>query len=751
MGVLRSRLWFWTVFVIVAALAACLGFPLARFPFQDLLWNDLALLGRVAWAREALVTNPFASIDFLQGFGVNSRLDVKIIPHFFDPAVVFHLFAGLYSSLWLRAFVLSLYALVCLDALIAGEWAKSRSLRTNPYRVPLLVFYLFSPMFFFEVAHHFSAVFLTLPGVLWAVRYFARRPSWYSSLAFVVAATLLVQTSDLHIVFIAAAFAIFIGLFDPEFRRARMGVKVTLGTAFAIILFLSFGSALRLFVDSSEMVSSFGQAWPVSTYWESFIKPAALSLFFPVFAGPVCLYVLPYLILLVPIFFYHRQAPRLFSDLRVLFFLVLALFAFGVILHAIPPIRVRLPSVFRYHLAIVPCLLNLWIVLRMRELDAFFTSHFRVSRVKACALAFVLLGAWGLLTLRPEANTFLALQGKEISLPYWALYGVGILCITTLPFVFSGLVFWGAVPVVNRQASLLLGSALLLSVLLYVGRPLALQMHNFVYVDTSFSSEVYRHLPQAVEAIIDRSAYASYSRSFVPIAKEVFQPGSGRNDKLMPLTENPEAYGGRSFFQWRFSTSRHVAPYYEELTGLRPFCLFPPTPGSIGKVVDFAVLSESPFIVSADSELPDPRLELLGSYTIQSALLERHRGYNDGLVGTIYIYAVRNIPNKKARYSRTLAHFNFVQGVTAPTRLPLTYFSDLRAQDSAGRPVALRRGADGFAWLDAVAEVKDIWVSSYSIWSLGSLVAPLAGFVFLLLAVGWRFSFNLDTIHSGRH
>ena len=93
-------------FVFIALLSTLFNYPFARFPNQDLLWNDLVLGCRILWSKEAICSNPFASVDFLQGLGDPVIYNVKVLAHFYDPAVFFSLFLDIYSALALRNFTL---------------------------------------------------------------------------------------------------------------------------------------------------------------------------------------------------------------------------------------------------------------------------------------------------------------------------------------------------------------------------------------------------------------------------------------------------------------------------------------------------------------------------------------------------------------------------------------------------------------------------------------------------------------------
>jgi hypothetical protein len=255
------------LYLLISFIATYFNYPLARFPGQDILLSDLLLLARTAWAADAIQTNPFASIDFLQGLGSNIMTDTKVIFHFFDPAVLLSPITGLISSLWIRSFLLIFYCLFCLDRLWKQQFPGSgeQPQRSTLY-FPLVLFYIFSPQFFGEVGHNFSAIFYAMPGVALGLRAFLTRPTIGTSVGFIGASTLFISLSDLFIFFIAPTLVIFLFLFDPLLRNLKKGFVFAASLSFFIILFLAYLRILVMFVGAGEYVGSSGYGWHLLTY-----------------------------------------------------------------------------------------------------------------------------------------------------------------------------------------------------------------------------------------------------------------------------------------------------------------------------------------------------------------------------------------------------------------------------------------------------------------------------------------------------
>lgn len=723
-------------FSFIGLISLSLNFPLARFPGQDLLWNDLMVLGRVAWAKAALLSNPFSSVDFLQGLGSPVMLDVKVVPHFFDPGVVFSIFVGDALSLAFRSFFLVVYCLYCLDRLIAQEdlGLKDGTQIGFGFRVPLLLFYVFSPMFFGDVAHHFSAVFYAIPGLILAIRFFVREPSATSSLLFTGAVSLFIGLSDVHVFFIAGALAFFLALFDKTLKRSRacLFIAVMAGAAFA---FFSYVRYVGLHQAGADMVVSQGSGWSLSLYNALFLKDALKSLVYPQFAGPVSAYILPYVPIMGLVILLAPQKPRLAFRLLILLGLVAALFLFGVVCHGVEPLRAKLPSAMRYHLAIIPFLVNLWVVFHLNDLQqALF--HFHLEKGYGFWVLFALAVFFREINMgfyNPKSDGFLAgfFFTREFS-----LLGVRSLirhCLSVFPLLFAVGVLLN-----QRFSSKVYRQAFSLALFVLVPMTyLPILSYGFPVpsnVDFGIYRSLYRDLPQAIK----ESLTGERCVSVVPIAKGTVSQDRGRNDKLLPLIEYPELMGGRSFFHWRYSYSRNTSELYSRLTGQGPINFFPPVPGLLNETLRFSEASLSPILISADADIKDDRLLLIRQFRIGSRWLEKHPESQTGLTGDVYVYQVRNVSEfmqktfAKIFYSRVSAIFHIKEGINGPIRLPITFFSELRAQDGKGENIVLKRGLDGFVLAEPTLAQREIKITSFSWVSIVSLFSPLACFGLLM-------------------
>ena len=167
---------------------------------------------------------------------------------------------------------------------------------------------------------------------------------------------------------------------------------------------------------------------------------------------------------------------------------------------------------------------------------------------------------------------------------------------------------------------------------------------------------------------------------------------------------------------------------------------FPPSLEHIDRTIEFADETGSPFIISADAEIADVRVEKLGSIPIPpSYLLANRPDLNPGLIGEIGVYGLKALrpemgsnPAPKASYFRTYAIF---RDVRSGDKLPITYFDSLRARDENGREVLLKKRADGFSQIAEGMSTRILTVTSFSYLGIFSLLSPLAAWIILYLGV----------------
>ena len=728
------------VFLAVALIASAINPPFGRLPGQDNLWLDLSVLRTVAWAGEALKGSPWAVVDFLQGLGAEVRYDTKTVIHFFDPAVLLSVFVDAMVAVKIRGFVLVLYCLFSLSRLYRQQIVVGNTSEALHY--PILLGYVIAPPFMGEVSHSFSPIFYTLPGLILSLRFFAKSPTPVAASAVVAAATLLVSLSDLNIAFIAPSLLLFVWLFDSEIRKLSAINVVFVILAIGIVIIADYwGVILVLFKLHGESAVASAGSWTLKMYDESFLVPVLKGLIYPAHGYPHFSYIAPLLpLVLMPLVFGQYRIVYA-KRLGLLVFLCSVLFALGVAGHGIDFLRQKLPSAMRYHLAIIPFLTCLFIVYQRSAVEM---SLQRMARswsmlwISGCLmlLAFFLVSVLGADGLR------VALDNSEMH--SWRFVAFGLVWLLPTGLTFLAVVFgWPGLSTLNRSIVMIIGTVLFAGgflVLRWCGLPL------FTYVSLSAEKSLYNTLGTEINEIINASEYANATRSIVPVARGVYEPSRGRNDKLLPLQEYPEIYGGRSFFHHRYALSKHTAILYAVTSGAsltRGLFAFPPGIGYFQKAVDFAETTNSPFLISADAEIDDPRVEKLGSVPVINRLINKRPIMNPGLIGDIYVYGIKSLKpsvsgsshTQHATYFRTRAEF---RNVKIGEKLPITYFDSLRAYDESGQSVTLMKRPDGFAQVVGGILPKILTVTSFTPWGTLSLLAPLFSWLLLFFAGRWR-------------
>ena len=738
----------------VSCVATIINWPLARFPSQDSMINDQMLLSRSAWAKESLTENPGAFIDFTQGFGGAYPVEVKIIPHIFDPAVFFLFFLDPFHALGLRNIFLVFICLLFLDRL----WRLHSENDKNEWptiKISLFLFYIFSPQFVQEVGHHFTSIFYTLPLLLYTTHRFARSPCWKNGIGLAMAQTLFIALSDLHIAFFIPIIAVFTVLFDHRCRKNHLKYLLASFIGFYVIAAFIYASIIQqsIFNDLEGSTSS-GFAWNLDAYLSVFLKHTMKTLLLPRFENPVGLYVLP-LLSLVLIGFRYRSEDRLFfKDLKLFALFSLLLFGSGIIMHGVPWIRDRLPSLFRYHLICFPYLFTIFLIMRHQNLARILDKVKEEPRyLKTAAMVaipiFFLLPLPNALKYR-EGWHFLAFQDYILDFPPYIENSIFLIAITVLPMLYLWTIFYAARYMVNPwlKAAFTVVLAISIAGIYYTGRSFSSRSnYNFSFISSQTHENLYEDLPQYVNRVIEDSNYAWAPRTFVLTAlSAVGSSDRGINDKLLPIIEYPEKIKGRAFFQWRYTYTRHTAVIYNRMVHDSHCCFFPPVPRRIENTLEIAEQADAPFLISADFMFERPDLDLLGIFELTNIAGERIKPLNGGLVGKVYIYAIKpviarleNGPFSSSEYSRVSASYRGLKSIRPEIKLPLTYIRGIRAHDENGRQVPLYRGRKGFVMVKNDGSYKDLEVTSWSSHSFVSLLAPLAGFLTLLSIGGLNY------------
>ncbi len=774
--------------LMAAALVTWTNTPLYRFPGEDILTNDLMLLSRTAWSADALKHNVLASIDFLQGLGTNYRMDVKVVPHFWDPAVLLSLVMPVDLALIARTFAL---VFLCLWSLAKLEKSLHKPSQDNQFSLsnssvlywPVALSYVFSPQFMYEVGHHYSAVFYALPLVILVIRNVLVKPmTWINLASFIGGLTLFISLSDLHIFFHLAAIVVFLWLFEAKSvvsqnKRFYFFVVPFLG----ILAFLAYSGPIGLMLGFDKTSISAHNPWDLFTYAKGFLRYLPPAILTPAFSNPLSLFVVPFLGVASLAWIHRKSEKKLHQDLLKFALFAGSFIALGMFAHAVPAISAKLPSSLRYHLPILPFCLLILFFYHQETLQKFFSDVFS-SRLKTFALItglinITLIGA--ILFAQPESSAELVGLGMSRSFSKVGQMRVGLIAVIPMGLIFS-LLFWVSNAFNGGKA---LSQARLLkrgylSVLLFptailalcflniasfhISRNLILGSSSFAFTDPELHDSLFRTIPSQVVQAIQSRHMSQLPRAFVPLAKAYYAtPNRGRNDKLLPYIEWPELLGGRTFFQWRYSYTKHIQSLYANTTHEGPMNFFPPGIPRIDDAIQFATLVGAPFLITADAHFDRPDLELLGTFELEKGAVssEFMANVNEGFLGTIDVYAIKPAvaAHEKngfhdTRFTRTQVTLSRYQGNESQIRLPVTYQPTLIAENSEGQKINLTQGSDGFVYVERSSFTDGLTLRSSSLLGAFSLLYPLIAFMMALLwrqFIGNRPYFLSGALHNG--
>lgn len=203
-------------------------------------------------------------------------------------------------------------------------------------------------------------------------------------------------------------------------------------------------------------------------------------------------------------------------------------------------------------------------------------------------------------------------------------------------------------------------------------------------------------LPGCVAAGVGRPSLEAEPRSFVFVGAE-WSSRSGRNDTLLFLIEQPEALGGRTFNQWRYS-SAHYNDVLLKAVGQSSTNGWPFSIRDLADAQRLSDSSESPFFVST-VPIGEPGFVELAKCPFPTQLSDATRG-NPTLASTVWVYhRRRSVPS-------TIRHIDYQSTkvtalVACPTGagsgdvgLPIGFHPSLYITHPVSG-AALRSGLDG--------------------------------------------------------
>lgn len=405
-------------------------------------------------------------------------------------------------------------------------------------------------------------------------------------------------------------------------------------------------------------------------------------------------------------------------------------------MHGLDLTRDTLPSAFRYHLTIIPFLCVLWILFNAKEISDLINTRLK-NHYKRIAFCFISLVSFIVITsigFTHRENAFIAIFGQELSLSQQNIKILIFICLVVFPFLFIlSIVFNQLV-----KYSSISGYFLMISVLVAITIIRSYGFSNSDYVDFSLKQKLYDYTFSNLNAFIEKSKYSDLPKSYIPISKGFISNDRGINDKMLPLIELTDHLNGRSFFHWRYSYSRHTSEFYTALTQFGSLCFFPPVPRQLDTIIYFSKISDSPFLISADSLFVDSRLELLGSVNINDDLISKYPHCHNGLTGDIHLFVIKDFSTNyysDIQYKRTKVKLSGLKNNSDTIKLPISYFENLEIKDKNNKSVPVLRGNDGFAYVINNGNIEQIEIKSFSWLTFLSLISPIIGLLVMIISL----------------
>jgi hypothetical protein len=359
---------------------------------------------------------------------------------------------------------------------------------------------------------------------------------------------LTIGSSDLFIFFY---FPLFIFLAFADKSNIYLKLKNMLIGILILEIILIMSKFLYIFyMINGNNISNSG-SWGIVDYIKNFAAPLLLSLFLPLFWGPVIIFL--NFILLGMIIYFGLKIPIVLKKYLIIWSsMLLVLMLFGSLLHAIPFTREALPSGFRYHVA--P-----WSILVISTMPIFVNDVLK------------------------RMNNRPSLEGHKNIVAFFLI--IAILSLSNIEQFYSSVVPPGSKRIVDRE------------------------LRKWITTD----------LPKCIKKKTSKEMDSGIAAQFVFLSAN---EENGRNDNLTILIENPWALDGRTFNQWRYSTSKsnYLSLQKFGLSGINTWAF---TENNLAKAIEYSRLFGINHLVATTALNPSQEMEFLGECKVPDELRPR--------------------------------------------------------------------------------------------------------------------------------
>lgn len=527
---------------------------LARYPIQDLYWNDLQLFGLYNWfisvVQEGDIKDFFGSyINYMLGMGHNV-LTTKNPNVYFDIGAWLTLFLPIELALEIRYYIFGMIFTYGIYKLLK---IRSNYFPNSIVYIILCILGLTAPIFRYEVGLLNQYFLLASPMVAYLMAKIIDNegPLLGNYLRLTLLSIISIGVSDVH--WIIYMFVILFYLFAVRiYRGSNLFPYFAIALLITSMWLINYAPILFHEIFLNDTLSSKG-GWTLNQWLNIF----GVRMFSPWnyfrgdFIGPVSIYLSPYIIFFILLGVLSiDQTNNNKRHLLGLAYTCIALVTSGVFIYSIEFIGQMLPSLLRYHMTIVPfifmicaasmnydfsdgrkILLSIMIVIIVQLI---FMP--RLEYISAILLFCLTLSAF-LFVKKIEAHN------SHSIFKIIAMVLIGLLAVMNIHYSKN----------FTKKASFILGEG-----------------H---FIDYSARSVLTKDVPHCVtDKLVSNSIHKSTGIVFAStsVSQEELR---ARNDLHMFLVENPYGLNTRTFNQWRYSLSAADIEYASKnnLTGLFNF------------------------------------------------------------------------------------------------------------------------------------------------------------------------------------
>jgi hypothetical protein len=679
--------------LLILLLYYWLNYPGTRFPHQDYMTADWWYAGRLEFVYDILTNNFFSVINFSESLGSDIRSDIKYI-NFFDIALFFIPFFGLFNAIMIKCFI---YVLVAYYATF-----KFFRLYTSSLRLCFLISALTSCgiLFFSDGFYTTTISYLLIPAVVYFCQIYLINNNFKNLIFLNLFIIFFLSNIDFNFIFIVPIIILWI---------LNGNIKNIFHNKFLIIILLFFINSLILNINLiyfhiTEFASYDKNIFALSDLKFIHLLVGSLStFFFPDVWGPVTFFYMPILV-----FFFLSFEKDKYAFLNIFYVFFLSIFFYFLTIFSF----LKMPSIVRYHLSVAGILIFFSLCISYIKIYKNFHSNSFFNFKNKYLILFII----GIFILMLYFG-----YNKVYSIICFFLYLLLILIfIFWNNFFFRRVVFY-TVPII--------------SMFIYFGYSGGFPKKSFRIVDREHAKEYNYILPRCILS-------ETGNNDFIVVANNPYFASrgvAGRHDLLIPLNESRsfgEKTNSRTFFQWRHSEHKMISNFNESFNASKNFNVkrndspnvnyYYPDPTSVNnKFFNSLKRNNINYIVTLNYELKDkfwikikdctPKNKL-NTYNI---LVEPYIGFASRFSDSVYLYYNKNKINNDVNFSYSLSEMQIAVKKTFKghvIHVPSIFYKELYIKNNNNFYIS--RSDDGFINLISKIEGENqlITISSKTIW-----------------------------------